>query len=217
MKIEIIAKEDKFTEIRCLLEFDNKKGNFSGSRGVNISDNIVSLIELIESHDPKTISSASAPQLRDYLYKIKIPYDSTPISNMYRSFAVISVFLHLNILIEILNEKDPKYRQQRLNNYQYPNKALNDFMCFEKTGHTGGQPTLYVIHNDIIENNGEDLEILFEHGLIFKIKTALVENKNSFFVPFDIPDIRKINIPAKGTWNKIIEFREKSIERFVSK
>jgi len=217
MLIKITAKENN-TEFYCKFEFDLHSGTIEGSNNINFTDTVDNQINLIYSHDPESLIHSIPPQNRNYLMRLKIPYDTSIISNIYRSLAVISRFFHLDLLISAYRNHNSNNRKFALDLYNHQREILYDFMCFEKTGTEGNQPTLYLIKEKKVVEDINDLTYLYEKGLLFKIETELKENLNSFFIPFDIRRIRNIELGIKYFyWEGLLLDRKNSIKQFTEK
>lgn len=218
MYIKITAKDKENNELFSNFEFDLYEGNLSGSGNINISDTIENIIDLIYSHDIENITNGIPPVNRDYLKKLStIPYDNSILSNLYRSLAVITRFQHIDFLLSLLKNSNVIVNNPNLQLYN-PKETFYDFICFEKTGNLGVQPSIYLIKESLVSNNYDDLLYLYDKGLLYKVEINTKINLISFFIPFSLPKINRLSLgPKFFFWNNILEDREKCIDSFTKR
>jgi hypothetical protein len=90
-----------------------------------------------------------------------------------------------------------------------------NFSMFEKTGQLGSQPTMYFLSREL-QNDTNSIKHLYNKGYLFHIIIKTNIENESYFLPFDLRKVNRIDIfPILFFWQKMINERNSEIKKMV--
>jgi hypothetical protein len=216
MLINIRGKNFNSEEYALECDFDDQKSRIIGSNNINIDISTKLFSNLIYSYDSHSNIDGIPPEQREYFrFLERIPYGNSALSNIYRSFPIICISIHIDNIISSLENLRLEYIEKTPDSFDI-SKQIYDNIAIERTGRLGIQPTLYFVKESLLYTDKENLDFLYEFGLLFKLTINLHKRLETYFTPFTLPKLNRLRLGTRFFfWDGILTDREKKINEFA--